>query len=144
MSASKTTKSLYGIFSGKPTSTPTPRSTKPSTTPPRNTKTSKPSSTKPAIPRSITKATPRKPTHYIIGQSLLDERNLTKFVENFKTLSDTPDFRSRQRIYEIAVLRLASAERYSLIEEVLQHQKKYDNITSENFAKRLIWLYGKA
>ncbi|PIA58414.1 hypothetical protein AQUCO_00500381v1 [Aquilegia coerulea] len=126
MSASKTTKSLYRIFSSKPISTPC--RTKPSSTP------SKPGSTKP---------TTRK-THDLLAQSFFDERDLTRFVENFKTLSDIPYFRSRQRIYEIAVLRLASAEKFSLIEEIIQHQKKYDNITSEGFAKRLICLYGKA
>ncbi|KAF5181209.1 Pentatricopeptide repeat-containing protein [Thalictrum thalictroides] len=64
-----------------------------------------------------------------------------------KTSLSLPEIRSFRRqhdIYRITVDRLASAERFSSIEEILQHQKKYDSITSEGFAVRLICLYGKA
>ncbi|KAF5177863.1 Pentatricopeptide repeat-containing protein [Thalictrum thalictroides] len=94
----------------------------------------------PSTPR--TNPTPPKP-HNLLIKSLYNEQNLTKLVENFKKCSEIPSFRRQHKIYRITVVRLASAERFSSIEEIFQHQKKYDSITREGFAVRLIYLYGK-
>ncbi|KAG4195640.1 hypothetical protein ERO13_A06G121700v2 [Gossypium hirsutum] len=50
----------------------------------------------------------------------------------------------RSGIYEDIVRRLASAGRFQWIEEVLEDQKKYQDISKEGFAARLIHLYGKS
>ncbi|TYI23135.1 hypothetical protein ES332_A06G143100v1 [Gossypium tomentosum] len=50
----------------------------------------------------------------------------------------------RSGIYEDIVRRLASAGRFQWMEEVLEDQKKYQDISKEGFAARLIHLYGKS
>ncbi|KAK9155942.1 hypothetical protein Sjap_003422 [Stephania japonica] len=47
-------------------------------------------------------------------------------------------------IYQVTVRRLASAKRFSLIEDILESQKKYSDMSSEGFAIRLIKLYGES
>ncbi|XP_065880170.1 small ribosomal subunit protein mS79 (rPPR3b)-like [Euphorbia lathyris] len=65
-------------------------------------------------------------------------------VSKFKTSSESEDFRSRYDIYLNTVLRLAKFRRFSMIEEILQHQKNFKDITDEPYTSRLIALYGKA
>ncbi|XAR66346.1 hypothetical protein NMG60_11012539 [Bertholletia excelsa] len=71
--------------------------------------------------------------------------NLIKRVRKFKKASEYDLFRkSNQAKYETMVTRLAAAQRFSDIEDILEHQKKYQDIRKEGFACRLIALYGKA
>jgi pentatricopeptide repeat protein len=76
--------------------------------------------------------------------ALTKERRLQKMVEKFKKSSESDHFRARHGIYETTVRRLASAKKFSMIEEILEVQKNYPDITTEGFAIRLISLYGKA
>lgn len=69
---------------------------------------------------------------------------LEKMVENFKKSSESCRFRARYGIFESTVRRLASAKKFSMVEEILETQKKYPEISTEGFAIRLIVLYGKA
>lgn len=71
-----------------------------------------------------------------------DEHKLQKWVDNFKKSSERDSFRHKQGTYRFTVRRLAAAEKFSMIEEILEAQTKYDDITNEGFAIRLISLYG--
>ncbi|KAF5179309.1 Pentatricopeptide repeat-containing protein, partial [Thalictrum thalictroides] len=93
---------------------------------------------------SSTATTTTPPTMNAIVDSIFKERNLTKLVQKFKKSSEIDRFRSKHRIYEIATRRLASAKKFYYIEEILEEQKKYHDITKEGFAIRLIKLYGNA
>ncbi|XVF25947.1 hypothetical protein REPUB_Repub13aG0257900 [Reevesia pubescens] len=75
---------------------------------------------------------------------LYQERNLERLVQKFKTSCENDYFRSRSEVYRDMVRRLASAGRYECVEEILEHQKKYKNISTEGFCVRLIHLYGKS
>ncbi|KAF9589334.1 hypothetical protein IFM89_022670 [Coptis chinensis] len=68
---------------------------------------------------------------------------LTNLVETFKKSAESYRFRSKTHIYKSTILRLASANWFSSIEEILEDQKKYHDIRKEGFAIRLISLYGK-
>ncbi|KAL2931191.1 hypothetical protein RDABS01_036601 [Bienertia sinuspersici] len=72
------------------------------------------------------------------------QTNVNKIVQTFKKLTQTSNFRRKTSFYEHTVQRLANAKSFNLIEEILEDQKKYDDITDEGFAVRLISLYGKA
>ncbi|WCJ25676.1 Tetratricopeptide repeat (TPR)-like superfamily protein [Euphorbia peplus] len=65
-------------------------------------------------------------------------------VRKFKESSKSEAFRSRQDIYLNTVLRLAKFKQFSMIEDILQHQKNFNDISDEPFTSRLITLYGKA
>ncbi|PIA58413.1 hypothetical protein AQUCO_00500380v1 [Aquilegia coerulea] len=93
---------------------------------------------------STVATTPKAPTIDSIVDSIFKERNLTKLVEKFKQSSEIYRFRSKHKIYQIATRRLASAKQFDSIEEILEQQKKYHDITKEGFAIRLIKLYGNA
>ncbi|KAK2990973.1 hypothetical protein RJ640_005455 [Escallonia rubra] len=72
------------------------------------------------------------------------DENPEALVEKFKKQTDKAHFRRRHRNYEAAVRSLAAAGEFSGIEDILEHQKKYDNVTDERFVVRLISLYGQA
>ncbi|KAJ6367585.1 hypothetical protein OIU78_000198 [Salix suchowensis] len=69
---------------------------------------------------------------------------LEKMVRRFKKLSQSSSFRSRYDIYAITVKRLIKYNRLSMINEILDHQKNFPDITNETFTAHLIYLYGKA
>ncbi|XP_042486654.1 pentatricopeptide repeat-containing protein At1g55890, mitochondrial-like [Macadamia integrifolia] len=101
--------------------------------------------------RSFCTATPATPETSVawpplntIISDLFNERNFETLVNKFKKSSEYHRFRCRHRIYEVTVRRLALAKRFSCIEEILEDQKKYNDICSEGFAIRLISLYGKS
>ncbi|KAF5202502.1 Pentatricopeptide repeat-containing protein [Thalictrum thalictroides] len=102
---------------------------------------SKRTTSKPVINPKPTKPTP---THKSLVDKLFKEKNLSTLVKKFIKCSENPRFRGHHNIYEDTVRRLASAKKFSCIEQVLEHQKKYEDITTEGFAMRLISLYGKA
>ncbi|TYI77546.1 hypothetical protein E1A91_D06G147800v1 [Gossypium mustelinum] len=78
------------------------------------------------------------------SEDLYKERDLKRLVEEFKKSCEYSRFRRRSGIYEDIVRRLASAGRFQWIEEVLEDQKKYQDISKEGFSARLIHLYGKS
>uniref|UniRef100_A0A2P2NGR6 Pentatricopeptide repeat-containing protein n=1 Tax=Rhizophora mucronata TaxID=61149 RepID=A0A2P2NGR6_RHIMU len=69
-------------------------------------------------------------------------RKFQRIAAQFKKFSEKDSFRRRSDIYAFTVQRLSRSK--SLIEEILEHQKKYEDITNEIFTSRLIGLYGKA
>ncbi|XVE51210.1 hypothetical protein DITRI_Ditri02bG0021400 [Diplodiscus trichospermus] len=74
-----------------------------------------------------------------------DARQLQKVANKFKQSSESKRFRnSRRQAYANIVHRLATAKQFSLIYDILQHHKKYKEISEEGFVVRLIILYGKA
>lgn len=100
--------------------------------------------------RIFTKAPSSKPKANV-GQKALakndssNETQLRKMVAEFKKKSsESHRFRNNQGIYRRTVARLAAAKQFSLIEEILEEQKKYDQISREGFAIRLISVYGKS
>ncbi|XP_059635744.1 small ribosomal subunit protein mS78 (rPPR3a)-like [Cornus florida] len=70
-------------------------------------------------------------------------KNLLDIVENFKKSSDSEHFRNRASSYKATVRRLFNAGKLSYIEDILEHQKRYKNITNERFTVRIMSLYGK-
>ncbi|XVF25944.1 hypothetical protein REPUB_Repub13aG0257600 [Reevesia pubescens] len=91
-----------------------------------------------------TTPTPQPDSVRKFADDLYKERNLKLLVLKFKKSCEYGRFRKRNGIYEDTVRRLASAGRFRWIEEILEEQKKYDDISKEGFAARLINLYGKS
>ncbi|KAK4485136.1 hypothetical protein RD792_007749 [Penstemon davidsonii] len=85
----------------------------------------------------------RKPTIAIAATTSTDD-DFNKLVEQFKKKSDSRDFRGNRFAYAYAVRRLAKAGHFSSINEILSHQKQYQQIHTERFTSRLIRLYGQA
>ncbi|KAK2978964.1 hypothetical protein RJ640_017528 [Escallonia rubra] len=79
-----------------------------------------------------------------LSDDLYKERTLRKLVKKFKKHSESDWFRTQTGIYEDIIRRLAAAKKFRWIEEILEDQKKYDDISDEGFAVRLIALYGKS
>ncbi|KAL8235541.1 hypothetical protein R6Q59_016622 [Mikania micrantha] len=79
-----------------------------------------------------------------IYDDLYQERNLKRVVQKFKKLSESYLFRKQANVYDNTVRRLASAKKYKWVEEILEDQKQYHDISKEGFAVRLISLYGKS
>ncbi|RYR35863.1 small ribosomal subunit protein mS78 (rPPR3a) [Arachis hypogaea] len=77
-------------------------------------------------------------------RDLSNERDLDRLVHSFKQASQSDRFRSKHRIYERTVRRLALAKRFQSIEDILEHQKTFKDISKEGFSARLITLYGKS
>ncbi|KAE7995502.1 hypothetical protein FH972_000286 [Carpinus fangiana] len=84
------------------------------------------------------------PTLKSISRDLYKERSLKRLVQKFKKSSEIKLFRAKTNIYKDTVHRLASAKCFNLIEEILEHQKKYEDISKEGFSARLISLYGRS
>ncbi|CAN6926198.1 unnamed protein product, partial [Brassica oleracea] len=70
------------------------------------------------------------------------DSNLTKKVEKFKRSCESQSFRQVHGLYSAFIRRLREANKFSIIDEVLQHQKKYEDIKSEDFVIRMMLLYG--
>ncbi|XAR53724.1 hypothetical protein NMG60_11022380 [Bertholletia excelsa] len=79
-----------------------------------------------------------------LSTDLYKERSLERLVDKFKNFSESYRFRTKSGIYESTVRRLAAAQHFSSIEEILEEQKKYKDISDEGFTVRLITLYGKS
>ncbi|KAJ0974852.1 hypothetical protein J5N97_016817 [Dioscorea zingiberensis] len=77
-------------------------------------------------------------------KALCDEEDLDKLVTSFKSFATSPRFRSNHNVYKIIVRRLAVAGRIASVEDILESQKVYSDITREGFAIRLISLYARA
>ncbi|KAA8515439.1 hypothetical protein F0562_018950 [Nyssa sinensis] len=110
---------LHGLFTKPNTLTPLPKTPKPTTL----------NTLEPLLPESSISST---------------DKRLRALVKKFKAASDSERFRTRNYGYEIAVRRLAAAKQFSYIEDILEHQKKYKNISNERFTVRLMSLYGKS
>ncbi|XP_015690165.2 pentatricopeptide repeat-containing protein At1g55890, mitochondrial-like [Oryza brachyantha] len=80
-----------------------------------------------------------------IVKGLLLERNPDKLVSGFIAASSKhPRFRSRHRVYGVAVSRLAKFGRHDGVEAIIDAQKPFLETSTEGFAARLIRLYGHA
>ncbi|XP_065877198.1 pentatricopeptide repeat-containing protein At3g13150-like [Euphorbia lathyris] len=70
---------------------------------------------------------------------------LQKMVDEFKKSSQSPEFRAlKHKDYFLVVRRLKAANQLSMVEDIVEHQKKFEDITNEQFTTRLILLYGRA
>ncbi|KAK8940437.1 Pentatricopeptide repeat-containing protein [Platanthera zijinensis] len=100
--------------------------------------------TSPITPRMVMTPPPPRASITLICQEKL---NMLKndLVSNFKRFSADRNFRSKPKVYEIIIRRLASAGRLDAIEQIIEQQKRYkEEISHEGFAVRLISLYGIA
>ncbi|CAN1319119.1 Pentatricopeptide repeat-containing protein At3g13160, mitochondrial [Linum perenne] len=97
-----------------------------------------------ATAAATTTTTAAEPTVRALSDSLHKERSLKRLVEKFKKSSLEPRFRTKTGIYEDVVRRLASAKCFNWIEEILEDQKRFKDMSKEGFNARLINLYGKA
>ncbi|OIV94588.1 hypothetical protein TanjilG_31551 [Lupinus angustifolius] len=79
-----------------------------------------------------------------ISQDLFKEQNFKRLVDKFKKASDIDRFRTKHGIYNDTVRRLAAAKYFNWVEDILEHQKRYSDISKEGFNTRLITLYGKS
>ncbi|KAL8107832.1 uncharacterized protein LOC141670437 [Apium graveolens] len=102
----------------------------------------------PTVSETVTSATkqaiattpkPNKPT-----KRISEIAKLRLLAKNFKKSSKNPSFRFRIPYYESTVFRLAAAKQFPLIQDILEHQKQFEDITNERFAVRIVSLYGKA
>ncbi|GMP72790.1 hypothetical protein CsSME_00030704 [Camellia sinensis var. sinensis] len=79
-----------------------------------------------------------------LSNVLYKERNLKKLVEKFKKSSKSDRFRTKIGVYESTFRRLAFTKCFRWIEEILEIQKKYRDVSKEVFIIQLISLYGKS
>ncbi|CAK7350831.1 unnamed protein product [Dovyalis caffra] len=79
-----------------------------------------------------------------LSQILYEERNLKELVEKFKNASLDDHFRTRNDIYKVTIRRLAAARKFHYVEEILEDQKQYKDMSAEDFNARLMNLYGIA
>lgn len=96
----------------------------------------------PAEAKSIVKVKAKDAVNSLASSSSTDETQLQKLVNKFKQSCDDRRFRRQRRPYRLIVRRLAANNKFSMIEDVLESQKKYDDIRVEGFGMRLISLYG--
>ncbi|KAG7033918.1 Pentatricopeptide repeat-containing protein, mitochondrial, partial [Cucurbita argyrosperma subsp. argyrosperma] len=123
MPSSSLYRRLHGLFNHSRSSAS--RSSKPNSSP----------------PSSIT----NKPNQSTAATNpLTPEQRLQNLVNKFIKSSQSGRFRARHSMYDSTVRRLAADKRFSMIEDIIEAQKKYEDITDEGFAIRLIMLYGKA
>ncbi|CAN8259529.1 unnamed protein product [Cochlearia groenlandica] len=73
-----------------------------------------------------------------------DEQDPKIITEKFKKGCEAEWFRKNIAIYERTVRRLVAARRLECVEEILEEQKKYSNMSKEGFVARIINLYGRA
>uniref|UniRef100_A0A1J3K0L6 Pentatricopeptide repeat-containing protein, mitochondrial n=3 Tax=Noccaea caerulescens TaxID=107243 RepID=A0A1J3K0L6_NOCCA len=73
-----------------------------------------------------------------------DESDPKYITEKFKKACEAEWFRKNKAVYERTVRRLAAAKKFEWIEEILEEQKKYHNMSKEGFVARIINLYGRA
>ncbi|OMO64976.1 hypothetical protein COLO4_31673 [Corchorus olitorius] len=140
---------LAGIFrkpsafsTTKSTGSATPTSTKPSSEPNISAvvtsgKSTSKSTSKSTISSAVTSSKP---------PSKLEKRAgyLQRSVKRFKKNCESDEFRNNNKTYAYTVGRLKARGKFSLIDDILQHQKKYQEISQEHFVIRLIKLYGSA
>ena len=78
-------------------------------------------------------------------KEIANELDPEKLASTFKQRATVSvSFRNRHNIYDFTIARLALAERFSLIEDILESHKDFKDISHEGFAIRIISLYGKA
>ncbi|CAN7084478.1 unnamed protein product [Brassica oleracea var. botrytis] len=93
---------------------------------------------------SETTAAISPPTKKSLSSIVNDERNPKRIVEKFKMACESERFRANIAVYDRTVRRLVAAKRLHFVEEILEEQKKYPDMSKEGFAARIISLYGKA
>ncbi|KAJ8437872.1 hypothetical protein Cgig2_031388 [Carnegiea gigantea] len=96
------------------------------------------------ISRLFRRAFPSSASPTSISRVIGKEPDLRRVVDAFKEYSENKKFRRKTTYYEHIVKRLANAKRFQWIEEILEKQKDYPEITAEGFVVRIISLYGKA
>ncbi|KAL0542872.1 hypothetical protein IC582_017953 [Cucumis melo] len=122
MFSSSLSRRLHGIFNHS--RFPTPIFNKPNPSPPSS------------ATNKCNKSTAATP--------LTAEQGLQKLVNKFIKNSESEKFRRKDSIYFSTVRLLALHKKFSMIEDIIEAQKKYEEIKEEGFATRLIKLYGKA
>ncbi|XP_010500086.1 PREDICTED: pentatricopeptide repeat-containing protein At3g13160, mitochondrial [Camelina sativa] len=94
-----------------------------------------------AVTAAATTASPSKPSSLI---TLVNDERDPKFItEKFKKACQVEWFRKNIAVYERTVRRLAAAKKFEWIEEILEEQNKYPNMSKEGFVARIINLYGR-
>ncbi|KAJ1396600.1 Tetratricopeptide-like helical domain superfamily [Sesbania bispinosa] len=94
--------------------------------------------------RRIFTAKPSTTVTFLYHDDYETPQGLRNVVDTFKKLCENKLFRRKVAIYDYIVRRLAKAKAFPLIEEILESQKQYQEISTEGFVIRLISLYGKA
>ncbi|KAL6990862.1 hypothetical protein U1Q18_008985 [Sarracenia purpurea var. burkii] len=99
----------------------------------------------PITPKTITTVAAAAAALNPSSSSTSNDKILGTVVRKFKKACESKRFRKgASGAYETTVRRLAASKNFSYIEEILEHQKKYAEITDEGFVVRLISLYGKS
>ncbi|CAN0852558.1 Pentatricopeptide repeat-containing protein At3g13160, mitochondrial [Linum grandiflorum] len=88
--------------------------------------------------------TTSEPRVRALSRNLHKEPSLKRLVEKFKQSSRDHRFRTKIGVYEDVVRRLASAKCFNWVQEILEDQKQYSDMSKEGFNARLITLYGRA
>uniref|UniRef100_A0A0A0KLB2 Pentacotripeptide-repeat region of PRORP domain-containing protein n=1 Tax=Cucumis sativus TaxID=3659 RepID=A0A0A0KLB2_CUCSA len=94
----------------------------------------------PSLPSSAT----QKCNKSTAATPLTAEEHLQNIVDKFIKNTESQRFRHQKGTYDSTVRLLAVRKKFSLIEDIIEAQKKYEDIKVEGFATRLIKLYGKA
>lgn len=85
-----------------------------------------------------------KPATALPNYDYSTPEGLQNVVDNFKKSCQNKQFRRLEFVYQSVVHRLAQAQAFSMIEDILEFQKQYKEISREGFVIRLISLYGRA
>ncbi|ESQ48709.1 hypothetical protein EUTSA_v10020883mg [Eutrema salsugineum] len=93
-----------------------------------------------AVTAAATKTSQRRPS---LIDLVNDESDPKYITEKFKKACEAEWFRKNIGVYERTVRRLAAAKKFEWIEEILEEQNKYPNMSKEGFVARIINLYGR-
>ncbi|KAA0052739.1 pentatricopeptide repeat-containing protein [Cucumis melo var. makuwa] len=93
-----------------------------------------------SLPSSATKKSNKSPA----ATPLTAEQGLQELANKFIKNSESKLFRRKKGTYDYTIRLLAVRKSFSMIEDIIEAQKKYEDIKDEGFATRLIMLYGKA
>ncbi|KAK3165655.1 hypothetical protein QOZ80_1AG0036050 [Eleusine coracana subsp. coracana] len=75
---------------------------------------------------------------------IIMERDPDKLVSKFLASTPSYRFRDRHHVYEVAVSRLASFGRHDAVAAIIDAQKPFLDAEGQDFAVRLVRLYGRA
>ncbi|KAK9091439.1 hypothetical protein Sjap_024616 [Stephania japonica] len=94
---------------------------------------------------SKTLETPPNPTHRSLKSQLRSEFDPENLVKLFQQSANTPRFQRDRSVFDICVTKLSRSQRFDLIEQILENQKKdLVGLKTEGFWIRLMMLYSQS
>ncbi|KAK9091440.1 hypothetical protein Sjap_024617 [Stephania japonica] len=94
--------------------------------------------------RTLTRPSPSETTLRNVKSALISESDPETLFSIFHTCSDHPRVWRDQTVFDVSITKLSRANRFDLIEKLLEHQKSNPVAKTEGFLIRIMMLYSKA